>query len=74
MTVQISLRPGLSEFAADAVHRVRSVIARRRETPVGPEDDCHRRQFIQDMLTRNPDAFSSELDVQHMMHCFPGRF
>lgn len=34
----------------------------------------NRRAFIDDMLTRAPDAFTSELDVQSMMHMYPGRF
>lgn len=39
-----------------------------------PEDARARRDFIQDALARNPDAFASELDVQNMMCMFPGRF
>lgn len=33
-----------------------------------------RRAFIHDTLSARPDAFASELDVQSMMHCYPGRF
>jgi hypothetical protein len=33
-----------------------------------------RRQFVNDMLMRNPDAFASELDVQNMLFLYHGRF
>jgi hypothetical protein len=33
-----------------------------------------RRAFVQDMSIRNPDAFSSDLDMQAMLLHFPGRF
>lgn len=49
----------------------------RRADPVaeGAQDDARaRRDFVNEMVGRNPDAFSSELDIQHMMHLFPGRF
>ena len=32
------------------------------------------RDFINEMVWNNPDAFSSELDVQNMLNCYPGRF
>ncbi len=38
------------------------------------EDDRDRRAFVDEMLMRNPSAFSSEQDVANMMHHFPGRF
>ncbi|MBI1416232.1 MAG: hypothetical protein GC146_03330 [Limimaricola sp.] len=33
-----------------------------------------RRDFVHDMLTRNAEAFSSDLDIQQVMLCFPDRF
>lgn len=38
------------------------------------EETRNRREFIQEMLNRNPDAFKGEVDVQNMMHMYPGRF
>jgi hypothetical protein len=37
-------------------------------------DTAERRAFVQEMLDRNPDAFSSDYDVQSMMQHFPGHF
>lgn len=37
-------------------------------------DTSERRAFVQEMLHRNPDAFSSDYDVQSMMQHFPGHF
>lgn len=34
----------------------------------------NRREFIQEMLNRNPEAFRSDLDVQSMMQMYPGQF
>lgn len=34
----------------------------------------NRRDFIQDTISRNPHAFSSDLDVQAMMSHYPGDF
>lgn len=39
-----------------------------------PDELRAERDFINEMLDNNPDAFSSELDVQCMMHMYPGRF
>jgi hypothetical protein len=33
-----------------------------------------RRAFVQDAVSRNPDAFESDLDVQAMMQHYPGQF
>lgn len=33
-----------------------------------------RRDFLREVITRNPDAFSSEADIQAMMSLYPGRF
>ena len=35
--------------------------------------DRNRRAFVTDMIARNSDAFATEVDVQNMMHMFPGR-
>ncbi len=38
-------------------------------------DDLHsERDYINDVIWSNPDAFLSELDVQNMMNLYPGRF
>ena len=39
-----------------------------------PEADRARRAFVDEMLSRNADAFGCEADVQGMMHLFPERF
>jgi hypothetical protein len=41
---------------------------------LAPRDAQARRDFIQDVLTRSPNAFSGEVDVQNMMFLYPGRF
>ena len=38
------------------------------------EDSSAERAFIQDTLRNAPGAFSGEVDVQNMMHLYPGRF
>jgi hypothetical protein len=50
--------------------------SRRRSitSETSPDDARARREFVQVMLTRNPDAFSSDLDVQTIMQLYPGRF
>jgi len=48
--------------------------SRSEESKTARDDARARRDFIDDMLTRSPDAFTSELDVQSMMHLYPGRF
>ena len=48
---------------------------KKRPRGVDLSDDTRmRRDFMTEMMARNPDAFASELDVQSMMHCFPSRF
>jgi hypothetical protein len=39
-----------------------------------PEDAHSRQEFALEMLNKNSGAFQSEMDVQNMMRCFPGRF
>jgi hypothetical protein len=43
----------------------------RMEAPESPEDARARRAFVQEMLSCNPGAFSSELDVQSMRQHYP---
>ena len=49
-----------------------------RRTPSLPkaraQADLARRDFVREMQERNPDAFSSDLDVQQMMALFPDKF
>jgi hypothetical protein len=49
-------------------------LRRRVAAPAPPEDARARRAFVQEMLSRNPGAFSSELGVQFMMQHFPRSF
>lgn len=46
--------------------------AERAEDSV--DDAVARRDFLREVLEQNPNAFQSDLDVQAMMHMFPGRF
>jgi hypothetical protein len=53
----------------------RNLTRKRGPAPdASPEDARSRRQFVHEMLTRNSAAFSSELDVQGMMHFYSERF
>lgn len=47
---------------------------RRATAPDSPEDARNRRAFLQEMLSRNPEAFSSELDVQGLIQHYSGSF
>lgn len=49
-------------------------LATRLSEPVDPDDARARRDFVRAMTARNPDAFSSDLDVQAMMQHYPGHF
>lgn len=49
-------------------------LATRLSAPADPDDARARRDFVREMTTRNPDAFSSDLDVQAMMQHYPGHF
>lgn len=49
----------------------------RVRPPASPPDAVDarsRRAFITEMLSRNPEAFSSDLDVQMMMSLYPDRY
>ena len=49
-------------------------LATRMSAPADPDDARARRDFVREMTARNPDAFSSDLDVQAMMLHYPGHF
>ncbi|MDA7430086.1 hypothetical protein PGB28_16600 [Primorskyibacter aestuariivivens] len=49
-------------------------LAARLSTPVDPGDARARRDFVWAMTARNPDAFSSDLVVQAIMHTYPEHF
>lgn len=73
----VSLRfslSGLRNRLAVQLQRRSGLGGERRPAYDLPDAARARRKFIQDMLTRNPDAYSSELDVQNMMLMFPGKF
>ncbi len=65
-----------SPVAAPLVGRPRRTGAGRpAATPMPDAEDARsRRAFVEEMLDRNALAFSSELDVQAMMHVYPARF
>ncbi len=46
----------------------------RSKLQPSPEELRAERDFINEMIWKNPDAFSGELDVQNMMHMYPGKF
>ena len=60
-------------FSALVQHAFRG-FNRRAAAPESPEKARDRRAFVLEMLSRNPGAFSSELDVQSMMQHYPGSF
>lgn len=66
-----ALRPGAPLRRAAALLRG---LAARLSAPVDPDDARARRDFVLEMIARNPDAFSSDLDVQAMMLHYPGQF
>jgi len=39
-----------------------------------PERGPAERDFVNEVIWENPGAFSGDLDIQHMMQMFPGRF
>lgn len=60
-------------FALRAAALLRGFTA-RLSAPADPDDARARRDFVREMTARNPDAFSSDLDVQAMMQHYPGQF
>ncbi|MBF9029219.1 hypothetical protein HKCCE3408_02315 [Rhodobacterales bacterium HKCCE3408] len=65
-----SLTPGLFDLLA----RLRPERRAPAPAPDLAAEDRARRDFIDEMVSRNPDAFASHLDVQAMMTCFSWRF
>lgn len=74
------MTPGVVPFPAiqtciEFIHdRLFPVFKRSSACEDMPEDARHRREFIHEVLERNPDAFTSDLDVQCMMQMYPGQF
>ncbi|ANT60968.1 hypothetical protein AYJ57_11705 [Salipiger sp. CCB-MM3] len=64
----------LLQLALGLVERGRGFTRRTRVERTSPDDARARREFIWEMMSRNPDAFSSDADVQSMMGMYPGRF
>ncbi len=56
------------------IQRVFNFALRPRTEETQPDDARSRREFIREVLSRNPDAFSSDADVQSMMSMYPGRY
>ncbi|MDU8909709.1 hypothetical protein [Aestuariicoccus sp. MJ-SS9] len=53
----------------------RQIVSAREETALETADAVRaRRAFVQEMLDRNPNAFSSDLDVKSMMQHYPDSF
>lgn len=61
-------------MALGFIQRIFSFAPRPRLEETSPDDARARREFIWEMMSRNPDAFSSDADVQSMMGMYPGRF
>jgi hypothetical protein len=62
---------------APILSRLTSLFQRSRtETPAVDhhEDHRNRREFLTEMMSRSPDAFGSDLDVQFMMSQYPGDY
>ena len=66
--------PSLTERIAALVQRATRRFDEGSASPESEEDARARRAFVQEMLSRNPQAFSSDLDVQSMMLHYPERF
>jgi hypothetical protein len=69
-TLAFALRPAASLRRAAALL---GGLAARLSAPVDPDDARARLHFVLEMTARNPDAFSSDLDVHAMMQHYPGR-
>jgi len=67
---------------SNAILQVLASVFAKRTQPVAhrplhtakPENDRTRWMFVAEMMVQNSEAFTSEMDVQGMMHCFPNRF
>lgn len=62
------------QMALGFIQRVFNFAPRPNLEETSPDDARARREFIWEMISRNPDAFSSDADVQSMMGMYPGRF
>ena len=56
------------------VASLRRVAARLVPAEPNAEEARARRAFVHDAMSRNPDTFASDLDVQAMMQHYPGQF
>jgi len=72
MTIIDPVFPSVFNQAADFIRSTLRIFIKRTEDVDTVEDSRMRREFVQEMLHRNPDAFSSDLDVQSMMQHYPG--
>lgn len=63
--------PALLDRLSAAMERL---VARSRATDDIFDTDCDRRDFLLEMMEDHPHAFTSEADLQGMMHLYPGRF
>ncbi|SLN62969.1 hypothetical protein PEL8287_03453 [Roseovarius litorisediminis] len=72
--------PNVTQFSAlqtwiDSIReRIRPSFSGSSTSEETWEATRNRRQFIHEMLNRNPDAFRSDLDVQSMLQTYPGQF
>lgn len=64
--------PRVIHLAASVFSRL--VKPRRPTIEMEPDDTRDRRDFLPELMDGHPDGFSSELDVQCMMHLYPGRY
>lgn len=73
------MNPSILRQAPKAPWWVTSTLFSFRHRRTGQESESHqvdrnRRDFINEMLTRNPTAFAGDVDVQSAMMLFPDRF
>ena len=74
MIAQILSRPTLRSQIGSFL---KALVARRpRETSTDDDwqDSLIRRELLLEMLDRSPEAFHSEMDIQHMAHLYRSRF
>ncbi|GEM_PF-2006634 len=67
-------RPGLLDSIAAWIDRAAPAHDPAHHAEGAPETDRDRRDFMLTMMEDHPHAFTSEADVQCMMHLYPGRF
>ncbi|MDE4142610.1 hypothetical protein [Phaeobacter gallaeciensis] len=61
-------------ISRDFIKRIFSFGLRPLFEETSPDDARARREFIREIVFRNPDAFSSDADVQSMMAMYLDRF